>query len=98
MLSPARILRLHADAPLLAAAVVARINAATGNAWRSWTMATLPEPDRANLGAALTDLARERARLVAELGALDALTLDLTTAVESRRLSLTKETHGSTSG
>lgn len=98
VLSPARILRLHADAPLLAAAVVARINAATGSAWRSWTVATLPEPDRANLGAALTDLARERARLVAELGALDALTLDLTTAVESRRLSLTKETHGSTSG
>mgnify|MGYP006883580560 CR=1 FL=1 len=30
--------------------------------------------------------------------ALGALTLDLTTAVESRRLSLTKETHGSTSG
>ncbi|HRA76677.1 MAG TPA: hypothetical protein PLE12_10625 [Propionicimonas sp.] len=94
VLAPARVLRLRPDAPLAARAVVARINAATTAGWRAWRVAVLPEPDRTNLGEALTDLAAQRARLVAELAALDALTHDLTTAVESRQLRITKENHG----
>ena len=35
-----------------------------------------------------------KARLGAELARLDALTRDLTTAVETRQLSITKENHG----
>jgi len=94
---PARILRLRADAPLVPASVVARINAAANPVWQNWTLAVVPDPDRAALGEALAGLAAERARLVAELTALDALRTDLTTAVESRQLSITKENHGPTS-
>lgn len=94
VLAPARVLRLRPDAPLVARAVVARINAATTTVWRSWTLATVPEPDRTSLGEALTHLAGQRARLVADLAALDGLTHDLTTAVESRQLRITKENHG----
>lgn len=96
--SPARILRLRPDAPLLPAAVAARINAATSTAWHTWTLATVPDPDRGALGEALTDLAADRARLVADLAALDALTANLTTAVESRQLRITKENHGPNQG
>lgn len=95
---PARILRLRTDAPLVPAAVGARINAATSTAWRSWRLAVVPPPDRDVLGEALTDLGSVRARLVEELARLDALATDLTTAVESRQLSITKERHGTTSG
>lgn len=94
VLSPARILRIRPGAPLVAQSVAARINAATTTTWRTWTLRTVPEPDRSALGEALADLAAERARLVAELAALDALTHDLTTAVESRQLRITKENHG----
>jgi len=95
---PSRILRLRAEAPLVPAAVVARINAATSPVWQNWTLAVVPDPDRAALGEALAGLARDRARLVAELAALDTLTADLTTAVESRQLRITKENHGPTQG
>ncbi len=94
VVAPARVLRIRPGAPLVARAVVARINRATGTNWRTWTVATIPDPDRAVLGEALTDLAEHRARLEAELVALDTLTADLTTAVESRQLSITKENHG----
>lgn len=94
VVAPARVLRLRPGAPLVAASVVARINAATTTTWRAWTLATVAEPDRVGLGEALADLASERARLGAELARLDALTRDLTTAVETRQLSITKENHG----
>lgn len=97
VLAPARILRVRSSAPLVARAVAARINAATSTSWRAWPLAVIPEPTRDVLDEALTDLAAQRARLVAELAGLDALTTDLTTAVESRRLSITKENHGPTS-
>lgn len=102
VLAPARVLRVHPSAPLVRQAVAARINAATSNSWRAWPLAVVPESTRDVLGEALTDLAAERARLVAELAALDALTVDLTAAVESRQLSITKpsnteENHGPTS-
>lgn len=95
---PARVLRLRRDAPLVPAAVVARINTATSTAWRTWRLAVVPQPDRDVLGEALTDLGSVRARLVEELARLDALATNLTTAVESRQLSITKERHGTTSG
>lgn len=94
VVTPARVLRIRPNAPLVARAVVARINRATGTNWRAWTIATIPDPERTTLGEALTDLAEHRARLEAELAALDTLTADLTTAVESRQLSITKENHG----
>lgn len=94
VLMPARILRIKPGAPLLPESVAARINAATTTAWRTWTLAVLDEPDRTRLGEALTVLAAERARLEAELAAVDALSTDLTTAVELRQLTLTKENHG----
>ncbi|MBA3020928.1 hypothetical protein [Propionicimonas sp.] len=97
VLAPARILRVRSSAPLVARAVAARINAATSSTWRTWPLAVVPEPTRDVLGEALTDLAAQRARLVAELAGLDALTTDLTTAVESRQLSISKENHGPTS-
>lgn len=102
VLAPARVLRVHPSAPLVRQAVAARINAATSNSWRAWPLAVVPESTRDVLGEALTDLAAERARLVAELAALDALAVDLTAAVESRQLSITKpsnteENHGPTS-
>lgn len=97
VLSPARVLRVRPGAPLLSTAIAARINSATTTAWRTWSLATLSDADRAGLGEALGDLAGERARLVAELAALDALTNDLTQAVESRQLSIIKEKHGPTS-
>lgn len=98
VLAPARVLRLRPGAPLVARAIVARINAATTATWRTWTLRTVPEPDRAALGEALSHLAEERARLVADLAALDTLTNRLTTAVESRQLRITKENHGPTQG
>ncbi len=94
VVAPARVLRVRPGAPLVARAVAARINRASERNWRAWTVATIPDPDRAVLGEALTDLAEHRARLEAELAALDTLTADLTTAVESRQLSITKENHG----
>ncbi len=94
--TPARALRVTDGAPLLPDAVAARINAQTSPAWRSWPLATVPTPDREALGEALAELAAQRATLVAELAALDALTHDLTDAVESRQLRLTKENHGAT--
>ncbi len=97
VLTPARVLRVAPDAPLLPATVVARINAATTWAWRSWQLAALPVPDREILAEALAELTGHRARLLADLAALDALTHDLTDAVESRQLSITKENHGATS-
>jgi hypothetical protein len=97
VLAPARILRLRPDAPLVARAIAARINTTTSTSWRVWTLAVIPEPNKGVLGEALTDLAAQRARLEAELAALDTLTTDLTTAVESRQLSITKENHGPTS-
>ncbi len=97
VLSPARVLRARDSAPLVARAIVARINATGEGLWRNWTISVIPEPDRSPLGEALAELAAERARLVAELAALDALSTDLTTAVESRQLSITKENHGPTS-
>lgn len=90
VLAPARVLRVRSSAPLVRRAVADRINAATASAWRTWPLAVVAEPTRDVLGEALTDLAVQRARLVAELAALDALAADLTTAVESRQLSITK--------
>lgn len=97
VLTPARVLRVLPGAPLLPAVLASRINAATTTDWRAWPLAALPSPDREVLGEALHRLADERARLVAELAALDALAHDLTDAVESRQLRLTKENHGATS-
>lgn len=96
VVAPARVLRVAADAPLVAAAVAARINAATTTDWRLWRLAAVAEPDRAVLAAALDDLAADRVRLLDELAALDALTHDLTRAVENRQLHLTKENDGAT--
>lgn len=96
VLTPARILRLRASAPLVARAIAAMINSSSSTTWRNWPLAVVTEPNRRALGEALADLAQQRARLVAELAALDTLTADLTTAVESRQLSLTKENHGPT--
>ena len=93
VLAPARVLRVRDSAPLVPAAVAARINAATSANWRAWTLAVVAEPTREVLGEALTGLAREQARLAAELAAVGALAADLTTAVESRRLSITKITN-----
>jgi hypothetical protein len=90
VLAPARVLRVRPSAPLVPAAVAARINAATSSNWHAWALAVVAEPTRDALGEALANLGAERARLVAELAALDTLTADLTTAVESRQLSLTK--------
>ncbi len=94
VLMPARILRIKPGAPLLPELVAARINAATTAAWHTWTLAVLDEPDRTRLGEALAVLAAERARLETELAAVDALTTDLTNAVEHRHLTVTKENHG----
>lgn len=96
VLAPARVLRLRADAPLLASTLAAAVNGATSKAWRTWTVATVPEPDRTALGEALAGLAVERARLAQQLAGLDALAADLITAVETRQLHLTKENHGPT--
>ncbi len=96
VVTPARVLRVTDGAPLLPHAVAARINAQTSPAWRSWPLATVPAPDREILRDALADLATQRATLVADLAGLDALTHDLTDAVESRQLSITKENHGAT--
>ncbi len=97
VLAPARVLRVRSNAPLLARAILARINAAGDGQWRNWTISVLPEPDCSGLGEALTELSLERVRLLAELAALDALSTDLITAVESRQLSISKENHGPTS-
>ena len=97
VVTPARVLRVLKDAPLLPDAIASRINAATLPGWRSWSLATIASPDREMLGEALAELAGHRARLAAELAALDTLTHDLTDAVESGQLSLTKENHGATS-
>lgn len=98
VLAPARVLRLRSSAPFVPAQVAARINQATTTGWRTWPLATIAERDREPLGEALAHLAGERARLVAELASLDTLTDDLTTAVESRQLRITKENHGPTQG
>jgi hypothetical protein len=82
----------------VAAAVVARINALPPSGWRGWTLATVADPDREPLAAALAHLAAERARLSAELAGLDALTADLTTAVEHRQLTIAEENHGPSQG
>jgi hypothetical protein len=98
VLAPARVLRLRPGVPLVAAAVVARINALSPSGWRGWTLATVADPDREPLAAALAHLAAERARLSAELAGLDALTADLTTAVEHRQLTIAEENHGPSQG
>lgn len=98
VLAPSRILRLRRGAPFVPAQVAAHINRATTANWRTWSLPTIAERDRDPLGEALTHLADERARLVAELAGLDALTHDLTSAVESRQLSITKENHGPSQG
>jgi hypothetical protein len=98
VLAPARILRLRPGAPFVPAQVAAHINQATTTSWRTWSLPPIRERDRDTLGEALTHLADERARLVAELTRLDALTHDLTSAVESRQLSITKENHGPSQG
>lgn len=98
VLAPARILRLRRGAPFVPAQVASRINQASTTNWRTWSLPTIAERDRDTLGEALTHLADERARLVAELASLDALTHDLTSAVESRQLSITKENHGPSQG
>lgn len=98
VLAPARILRLRRGAPFIPAQVAARINQATTMSWRTWPLPTISERDRDTFGEALTHLADERARLVAELAGLDALTHDLTIAVESRQLRITKENHGPSQG
>lgn len=97
VLTPARVLRVAGGAPLLPDTVAARINAQPSRVWRSWLLAAVPAADRESLGEALAGLAGHRAELVAELAALDALAHDLTDAVESRQLSITKENHGATS-
>ncbi|MGC3993499.1 MAG: hypothetical protein QM779_05130 [Propionicimonas sp.] len=92
VLAPARVLRVAPGAPLVAGALALRVNAQDGSDWRRWVLATVPAPD--GFASALADLARQRAGLLADLAALDALTNDLTAAVESRQLSITKENHG----
>lgn len=96
--TPARILRVRSGAPIVPQTVVARINAATTGTWRHWTLSVIPEPARGELVHALDHLAADRTRLVAELATLDDLTQQLTLAVESRRLRITKENHGPTEG
>lgn len=98
VLAPARVLRVRPNAPLLPLAIAARINQSTSTDWRGWTVAEFEQPDRDALGEALAELEQRRARLVANLAAVDALTRDLTTAVESRQLRITKENHGPTQG
>ena len=90
VLTPARVLRVTAGAPLVPAAIVARINRATSSAWRSWPLALLPEDEGRVLAEALADLDAERRRVADRLAHLDVLTTDLTTAVESRRIALTR--------
>ena len=102
MLAPARVLRVKAGAPLVPAAIVARINRATSTAWRSWALAVLPHDGARVLADALADLAAERRRLAERLARLDALTTDLTKAVECRRITLSlvdkEQRHGPTTG
>jgi hypothetical protein len=98
VLWPARVLRVRPGAPLLPVAIASRINRFTTTDWRGWTLAEIEDPDRSVLGEALAELHEHRARLVADLAAVDTLTRDLTTAVESRQLRITKENHGPTQG
>ncbi len=96
VLAPARVLRLKPTAPVSAAAVVARINAATpGSDWHTWPLAVLPTAQAHELARALERVRVERDALVARLARLDALASNLTAAVESRRVSIDREdTHG----
>lgn len=102
VVSPARVLRVMPGAPLVPAAILARINRATSTAWRSWPLAVVPHDGAPGLAAALADLAAERRRLADQLARLDALTADLTTAVESGRIAISpadkEQRHGQTTG
>lgn len=89
---PARILRLRPAAPLVRAAVIARINhAPAGTPWRTWTFAALPPAEVSVLGETLDAVAAARASVVERLRRLDALASDLTTAVETRRLRIERK-------
>ena len=89
---PARVLRLRPGAPLVRAAVLARINAARpGTPWRAWTFAALPAPEVSALGATLDAVAAARASVEERLCRLDALASELTTAVETRRLRIERK-------
>ncbi len=91
---PARIMRLRPGAPLVRAAVIARINAAAaGTPWRTWTFAALPPAEVSALGETLDAVAAARASVVERLRRLDALASDLTTAVETRRLRIERKDH-----
>ncbi len=102
VLTPARVLRVKPGAPLVPVAVAARINQATSSAWRSWQLAVLSGEGARALADALADLAAERRRLAERLARLDRLAADLTTAVESRRITISpvdkEKRHGSTTG
>ena len=89
---PARVLRLRPGAPLVRAAVLARINAARpGTPWRAWTFAALPALEVSALGATLDAVAAARASVEERLCRLDALASELTTAVETRRLRIERK-------
>ena len=91
--APARIVRARPGSPLVPDAIALRINAETSSDWRAWTFATVLEPQ--TLRVAHAELTAQRDRLVSELAELDRFTHDLTTAAESRQLTLTlKEHHG----
>lgn len=94
VIRPARILRLRDTAPLVTPAVAARINQARGSDWRAWTVALVADSQREVFHDALTQLAEQRMKLTADLAALDDLTSDLITAVESGQLTITKENDG----
>lgn len=90
---PARILRVRPGQPLVPALLALRIRAQRGTDWHAWAVVPLADP--AAVTSALAVLTADRRRLLDELADLDRFTTDLTTAVESRRVSLTpKEHHG----
>ncbi|MGI9062629.1 MAG: hypothetical protein ACR2FQ_02230 [Pseudonocardiaceae bacterium] len=98
VISPARVLRIHATAPggLLPDVLAADINAAPPGAktWRGWPIRRLPATERDALTTTLAVLSRQRARARERLVLLDELERLVVRGVASGSLHLTEpDTH-----